>query len=305
VVVIPLEPEAPSEEPAVAEPTPAATEESPEPEAPAEVAPAPVETEAPTPATPTFAERLGLNQTDPFPTITRKQILDHAEAYLTHTWTLGEKNHSPEPGICLYFRANSCWQSKDSCDLWMRPTYLKNQVGKAVKGVPYVWNGFDSLDQFNQKISQDRPAGDVCTPGKARRANKDSKSVPPMFIRDGQRKVNYTYAAGVDCSGFVSRVWQLKGKRGTATFTGGAGLDPVAKEIKWKDIKPGDILDLPGVHVVLYLGSSKSNGVTYVRYIDATPDNGVDERTKPKSYFDNNRYRPMRRLKIDETAEPT
>jgi len=82
-------------------------------------------------------------------------------------------------------------------------------------------------------MKKDDLAGDVCT---CRDSSHDD------CIVDG--------AAGVDCSGFVSRAWGLKGKLGTS------GLGQVSTVVSnWQDdvmlIKAGDALNKSGSHVRL------------------------------------------------------
>jgi hypothetical protein len=52
----------------------------------------------------------------------------------------------------------------------------------------------------------------------------------------------------MDCSGFVSMAWGLKGSYTTST------LPSVATRIPRVDLQPGDIMDYPGVHTVMFVG---------------------------------------------------
>lgn len=117
--------------------------------------------------------------------------------------------------------------------LWERPSRFTSQsVGKTFGPMPYRWGGDDTPPSFKTRIEWGALAGDVCT------------------CRDAT--LNYCLvadAAGVDCSGFVSRAWGIE-KRGTA------GLLDVADSVKsFDDLKPGDAFDWPQHHVRLFVGS--------------------------------------------------
>ncbi len=61
--------------------------------------------------------------------------------------------------------------------------------GAVNKGIPYKWGGFDDPESFDQGVANGLAAGDAATPAK-RKADNAAVSA---------------HAAGVDCSGFVSR----------------------------------------------------------------------------------------------------
>lgn len=93
------------------------------------------------------------------------------------------------------------------------------------ESVSYNWGGFDSIAEFNNKILTN----------KMKAGNVNLKNSPLLSC-----------AAGVDCSGYVSRAWGLTSKLGTWDIAN------ITEEIDWKDIKPGDVYLNPGVHVALY-----------------------------------------------------
>ena len=61
-----------------------------------------------------------------------------------------------------------------------------------------------------------------------------------------------------DCSGFVSMCWQL-GKPGLTTAT----LHTVSHDITKNDLQPGDAMNCPSHHVVLFAGWSDSSKTHY------------------------------------------
>ncbi len=110
-----------------------------------------------------------------------------------------------------------------------RPAYLIGKLGQEVRGVPYCWGCHGSLFQIGAKIAHGVLAGNVCTHNEPR-----------------------TDVTGVDCSAFVSAAWGL-----SQHFTT-AAIPSITDRIEnaW-DLRPGDALDKPGSHVVLFLGFTK------------------------------------------------
>jgi len=99
--------------------------------------------------------------------ITRDQIISNAEAYRSHTWTVGASNYA----------ARTC---TNGCPVG--PSHWV--IGTQITGVAYQWGGYDAVSDFDTKLSQGYLAGDV----------------------SGTSCVG-NCATGVDCSGFVSRAW--------------------------------------------------------------------------------------------------
>src|SRR3954464_12973983 len=78
-----------------------------------------------------------------------------------------------------------------SCDQrWSTDYTVGDQVG-----LPYNWGGFDDLTSFQKKLGQGFGAG----------AHSEDGILP--------------CTTGVDCSGFVSRVWQLPTKDSTSALS--------------------------------------------------------------------------------------
>lgn len=99
----------------------------------------------------------------------------------------------------------------------------------SVKGVPYCWGGMDGPDGFDRKLQQGLAAGSHSYHG-----------IAPC-------------TAGIDCSGFVIYCWGMRGGHAYTTRT----LHEIAPRLKGNvktDLKPGDALNWPGKHVVLFGG---------------------------------------------------
>lgn len=106
-------------------------------------------------------------------------------------------------------------------------------LGEVNTGVPYKWGGFDDAASFDAAVANGLAAGDVSTPAK-RRADNAAVS---------------TQAAGLDCSGFVSRCLGLPRVFDTTQLPSLCTVLPSAQ-----DLRPGDLLNIPRRHVLLCAG---------------------------------------------------
>lgn len=105
--------------------------------------------------------------------------------------------------------------------------------GEVNLGLPYKWGGFDDAASFDSAIAEGKAGGDVSTPEKRR---MDNASVSAQ-------------AAGVDCSGFVSRCLRLPSVHDTTQLP--ALCTPVTNAA---DLHPGDLLNIAHRHVILCAG---------------------------------------------------
>ena len=118
--------------------------------------------------------------------------------------------------------------------------------GEVNEGIPYKWGGFDGPASFDAAVANGHAAGDVSSPAK-RKADNSAVSA---------------YAAGVDCSGFVSRCLKLP----TVHDTG--KLPSVCDELpNAADLRPGDLLNIPRRHVILCAGWSNPEK-TWIYYYE-------------------------------------
>ncbi|BAR60852.1 hypothetical protein NK6_7701 [Bradyrhizobium diazoefficiens] len=144
----------------------------------------------------------------------RQQAIETAFAFEGIQWKLTQSNYGSDPDSqCSGFSRIR------------RPWYLQGKVNQEVRGVPYCWGCHGSLANFRQRIDSGALAGNVCT-----------RNAPRPDV------------AGVDCSAFVSAAWGLSVHYTTAAIPAIAA--PVANP--W-DLKPGDALNKPGSHVMLFL----------------------------------------------------
>ncbi len=139
--------------------------------------------------------------------IYRSQIIDNAEPYAVYNWNCNANN----------IKDYDCGGVHVTTPSWV-------QVGSNVS-IPYMWGGFSSLPQFDQGINDGVSAGDSYTVGNGSGSG---------------------CAVGVDCSGFVSRAWDLPYKYGTST------LPNISTEYSsFSELLPGDIVNYAGHHVRL------------------------------------------------------
>jgi hypothetical protein len=147
--------------------------------------------------------------------LTRGQVIATAFAFEGIQWQVNQAAYGKDPDtVCTGFAGRV-----------RRPGYLNGKVGQQVRGAPYCWGCHGSLDQIRGKIEHGMLAGNICT-----------HNAPRPDV------------TGVDCSAFVSASWGLANH-----FTTDA-IPAIATRVAnpW-DLRPGDALNKPGSHVMLFL----------------------------------------------------
>lgn len=144
----------------------------------------------------------------------RQQAIETAFAFEGIQWLVTAQNYGTDPDT-------SC----SGFSRIRRPWYLQGKLGQQVRGVPYCWGCHGSLATFQSALQRGVKAGNVCT-----------KNSPRNDV------------AGVDCSAFVSAAWGLSVHYTTAA------IPAIAKPVSdpWQ-LRPGDALNKPGSHVMLFL----------------------------------------------------
>jgi len=102
-------------------------------------------------------------------------------------------------------------------------TYFDTTVGWRT-GMEYCWGGEDSTKEYLTRMTEGDGAGNINTGG--------SSSYD-------------TYAAGSDCSGFVSNAW-------TSPRYATAGFPSISDDIDWDDLRMGDATNSPANHIRLF-----------------------------------------------------
>jgi hypothetical protein len=161
--------------------------------------------------------------------ISRASAIATAATYAEHRWTPSRANVRNGPDAAgIVVRTPD--RSTGNRDLW--------QPGQPYVGVPYKWGGFDTIASFERGVRAGKAAGDLYTAEKRRQGG--------AAVSAG--------AVGLDCSGFISRCWGLAEKQSTRS------LPALCRRLgSLAELRPGDALNQPGGHVVLF-----------VRWLDAS-----------------------------------
>lgn len=188
-----------------------------------------------------------------FAITTREQMMTIAESYANHTWT-PTKNNVCSNKCCIEWDGGGECAKEVDCIVntpdrnthtdWSNDRgwkWEKDESGNYLQNisVPYQWGGCSSIGINGIRLKNvlgcadfDPAIGNKKCAGDARGSGSKSK-----------------YAVGVDCSGFVSRTWNLKSKQSTWTFPN------ISKKLEsYNDLKNGDILNRTGGarHVMLF-----------------------------------------------------
>lgn len=160
--------------------------------------------------------------------VTPDEAMKIAQQYTTHTWRPFARNilHGKDKAGILVNTPDITHEPQQDRKGWWVP-------GEVNSGVPYKWGGYDDPASFDLAVATGSAAGDVSSPEK-RRADNAAVSAS---------------AAGVDCSGFVSRCLKLPTCHDTSQ------LPAVCTELpSARDLQPGDVLNIPHRHVILCAG---------------------------------------------------
>lgn len=160
---------------------------------------------------------------------TQKAIVGRAADFIQARWCVKPENIR-QPGDCIapYDRPDTGWKQPFSA--------ARLAVGSKASGVFYLWGGKGSLAEIlnrygvgcewpagtSSAAKQSAVAGNVCT--------KISNGVP----------AHNPAAAGIDCSGFVSRAWALKQSPGTADLQRDPRRFGVSEVLALPQLKVGD-----------------------------------------------------------------
>jgi hypothetical protein len=160
--------------------------------------------------------------------VTPSEAIAIAQNYAAHSWRPFARNilHGKDKIGVLVNTPDAGHLTPPERSGWWLP-------GEWNQGIPYKWGGYDDLESFDAGVANGKAAGDVSSPAKRR---ADNAGVSPD-------------AAGLDCSGFVSRCLKLPTAHDTTQ------LPAVCKVLpSIFDLRPGDILNIPKGHVLLCAG---------------------------------------------------
>jgi hypothetical protein len=178
--------------------------------------------------------------------ITREEVLANAAVFAGVTWTMTEKNYS-HPG-----RPNACAPAKGH--VWRRPDRLHDSLGRSQKRMVYKWGGYASQSGYLKALEVGHLAGNVCT------------------CSDPQQGYCIVAnATGIDCSGFISRIWEVD--RHTTR-----NLHEISNPLKWHELKKGDIVNFAGSHVRLFREVSRGTDIGFLVIESSVSCGGVCEK---------------------------
>ena len=177
--------------------------------------------------------------------VTRAEAMATAETYRNLKWAPTTANvlHGRDAARIRVDTPDAGYKPAERFAGWWVPGLLNT-------GMPYQWGGFDTPETFLAGLTEGKAAGDVCTPEKRR-------------LLDAAVSAQ---AVGIDCSGFVSRCWNLPRAYSTRTLT--SLCDPVND---FTELKPGDILNASNSHVFLFKQWFRPDRSRMLVYTTGTP----------------------------------
>ena len=211
----------------------------------------------------------------PLSTVTRTQSLAIAERYATHPWS-ARKEHVQHGNDLTGVRVDTPdanYKPVGHTPGWWKP-------GAVNEGVPYCWGGFDTPESFDMALRSGKVAGDVYT----------------LRKRAKLEGAHSQFAAGVDCSGFVSRCWNLTWHCSTRS------IPKVCDRLPSYDaMQPGDALSTYNGHVLLFAGFTKEDKSELLVYETGSPLGWrVMKHTTPAWFLRGQGYEPYRYRGIKE-----
>ena len=192
-----------------------------------------------------------------------ERILAIAERYANLEWTGNEAN--AKHGL-----------DKDGIPVDTPDATLKAggwRIGETNRGLPYRWGGWDTPEQFLAGLEQGLWAG--------------------HWPQDPSGARMTQHAVGVDCSGFLSRCWQLPFKHSTRS------LGPLCLEIGWEDLHPGDLLNSFDGHAILFAGWVDEEHTRVIGYESTWP--GVVRKERRVDVLQRGGLVPQRYAPLDES----
>lgn len=149
------------------------------------------------------------------------------------------------------------------CDYEADTTYV---------GLPYDWGGYVTLDEFDQDLADGKGAGSHSEWGVLE------------------------CTTGLDCSGFVSQVWEVSHQN---TYS----MDTVAHAIAADDILPGDAWNKPHSHIVLWVRKAENGAPVFYEAAGRPVNKTQLTETQAWSYLEG--YSPIRLDKLEPPAPLT
>lgn len=209
-----------------------------------------------------------LNAPPPIPgpaaSVTRAEAIAIAEAYAKMTWLPRQEN--------VFHGTDKSGVRVDTPDTTLATQHGWWSPGKTAVGMPYMWGGFDTPASFTAAIQRGSYAGDIQTPEKRRLLEAAVSQ----------------HAAGIDCSGFISRCLRLERSHSTRE------LPSLCDPIPWDDLRPGDLLNSHNRHVVMFVAWRSNRQKLLVFEAAGVPAWKVSPKLIPRELLTRQNFYPMR-----------
>jgi hypothetical protein len=203
--------------------------------------------------------------------VTRTEALKIAESFIEHHWQASTKNvkHGKDGvGVDVQTPDRDGGQCNPPSQCWVPDA---ENVG-----VAYKWGGNDSPQTFTAGVRAGKAAGDVYTDAK----------------RKGGGKVVSGEAVGIDCSGFICRCWKLTARHSTES------LPLICEKLSSPaELKPGDIMNGAGAHVMLFAKWTNPEK-THALFYEASPFSKTVASERDVNQMTNVGFRPLRYRQI-------
>ncbi|MGH8045823.1 MAG: hypothetical protein ACREKL_01135 [Chthoniobacterales bacterium] len=211
--------------------------------------------------------------------VTPGEAIAIARTYTKHMWQPFGRNimHGVDATGIRVDTPDASFHPPDGRNGWWLP-------GEVNEGIPYKWGGFDDPASFDQKIAEGQAGGDVSSPAK-RMADNAAVS---------------TQAAGVDCSGFVSRCLKLPFSRDSSQLPFLCEPLPGVHALR-----AGDLLNIPRRHVVLFAGWNADRTWIYYYETGGVPEWKAGLKQSPLDTMVALGYQPLRYRGMAREAGPT
>lgn len=169
--------------------------------------------------------------------VTRRQVMNNAYKFKDLTWTATTSNIKTTCG-----RINGAY--------YKTPTWVT--VGGKTS-VPYKWGGYTDWIDFVGLIKAKKYAGNYMT-------ENSTVCSKPAYSNSSD-----DYVVGVDCSGLVSRCWELSYKYGTVGLPGiSTDLGSATTASGFNSLQPGDVINYSDHHVRLFVSVNDNGTANFI-----------------------------------------
>lgn len=200
-------------------------------------------------------------------TVPRAEALEIGRSFIEHRWQASAKNvkHGKDAaGVDVQTPDRNGRQCNPPGECWVPDA---ENIG-----VAYKWGGNDTPKSFSAGVRAGKAAGDVYTDAK----------------RKGGGKTVSGEAVGIDCSGFICRCWKLTTRHSTES------LPSICEKLSSPtELKPGDIMNGAGAHVMLFVKWTNPEK-THALFYEASPFSKTVASERDVNQMTNVGFKPLR-----------